>query len=96
MHGPLPDSRFRFAHRHLTWLDVLVSYAMMLAIPVAMWAASNLVTGGIAVAATAGLLVVGRRAYELARCFSECGGFALDVGGKARITVAWTHTDDSC
>ncbi|UPV73082.1 hypothetical protein M0R89_11020 [Halorussus limi] len=73
-----------------------MSYVAMVAIPLAIWVATHPVTGTAAVAATAGLLAVGRRTYRLARCFSECGGFALDVGGTARITVARAPTDDPC
>lgn len=95
MHGPPLDPRYRPPTEQLTWKKVLASYATMAAIPVALWVVSRPLAGTAALAAVVGLVVVGRRAYRLARCFHDCRGFTIDLGGKARVTVAQIPTDEA-
>lgn len=68
---------------------------MLAAIPTLLWVVSRPLAGTAALVAVAGLVVGVRRAYRLARCFRDCQGFAFDVAGRARITVARTPTDDA-
>lgn len=68
---------------------------MIAAIPASLWIVSRPLAGTAVLAAVAGLVVGARRTYRLARCFRDCQGFAFDVAGRARITVARTPTDDA-
>jgi len=94
MSRPPLDPRDRIALRNPTWRNVLVSYAMVLAVPVALWAVSQPLAGGVVVATLAGLVVAARRAYGLVRCFRQCREFAFHVGETARITVTRTPGDE--
>lgn len=89
-----PSQRARPIPDDPTWRAVLVSYAAMVAIPLALWVGSQPLVRGVALAGVVGALVGARRALELLRCLSECGGFALDLGETVRITVARNAVDD--
>ncbi|WP_327050943.1 hypothetical protein [Halomicrococcus gelatinilyticus] len=69
---------------------------MVAAIPVLPWVASRPLVGTAAIAAAGGLVVGGRRAHALVRCFYDCEGFAFDLGGRARITVRQLPADEVC
>ncbi|WP_157971746.1 hypothetical protein [Halorussus litoreus] len=94
MSRPPLDPQDRIALRNPTWRNVLVSYAMVLAVPIALWAVSEPLAGAVVVATLAGLAVATRRAYGLVRCFRQCRGFAFDLGETARITVTQTSSDE--
>ncbi|MFC4450136.1 hypothetical protein [Halorussus aquaticus] len=96
MYRPPSDSRESAIVEEYTWSDILLSYAVVAAIPAALWFVSQPLTGTVLLAVVAGLVVAARRAYELVRCFYDCPGMAFDLGGKARITVTQIPTDDSC
>lgn len=91
-----PDPRYAPSNEPLTWERVLVSYAMMAAIPLLLWVVSRPLAGTVVLASAGGLLVGARRASRLVRCFHRCRGFAFDLGERVRITVAPVPCDDSC
>lgn len=95
MYRPPSDPRNRIAQKNPTWRNIIVSYLMVIAIPLALWAFSQPVAGAVVIAALVGLFSGARRAYTLARCFEHCQGFAFDLAGKARITVRQIPADDS-
>ncbi|WP_227373662.1 hypothetical protein [Haladaptatus halobius] len=78
-----------------TWRSIIVSYALMAAIPLLLWIVSQPLAGTVTLAGIAGLLVGGRRVYRLIRCFYDCQRFTFNLGGKAQITVAQIHADES-
>lgn len=81
--------------RNPTWRELLVSYAVVAAIPGLLWAASNPLAG---VAGAVVLLVaagVARRAYRIVRCLATCREIVLDVGDRVRITVVRRPADDA-
>lgn len=75
-----------------TWRSVFVSYALMAVLPLLLWIVSQPVAGTVTVAGIASLLIAGKRAYRLNRCFYHCQKFTFNLFGKARITV--THIPD--
>lgn len=95
MHRPPLDPRDRPLIETPTWRNVLVSYAMVAAIPLLLWVVSQPLVGSVTLAAVVGLLVGGRRAYRLTRCFYDCQGFTFDLGGKAQITVTQIPIDEA-
>lgn len=94
MYGPPSGPRRRPAHDHPTWRSVLASALLLAALPVAFWTVANPLAGAALLALGAGALVAVRRAALLARCLSECGEFAVDLGSSLRITVTHPATDD--
>jgi hypothetical protein len=70
-----------------------VSYALAAAIPLSLWAISRPLPGAVAVAAVGGLFVAARRVRRLVRCLRDCRGFAVDLFGSVRITVAQVPVD---
>ncbi|WP_433630187.1 hypothetical protein [Halomicrococcus sp. NG-SE-24] len=68
---------------------------MVAAIPLLLWVVSQPLVGSVTLAAVVGLLVGGRRAYRLTRCFYDCQGFTFDLGGKAQITVTQIPIDEA-
>lgn len=96
MQPPRRDPRRRPAHDHLSWDHVLVSYAMVAAIPALLWLASNPLAGGATALAVAGVAVGARRAATLVRYCEECRRLAVDVGDTATITVTRRPVDDAC
>lgn len=77
-----------------TWRSILVSYALVAAVPLLLWVISQPLAGTVTLGTIAGLFVGGRRAYKLTRCFYDCQGFTFDLGGKVQITVAQISTAD--
>lgn len=94
MSSPPPDPRASPVPDEPTWRAILVSYAVMVAIPLALWAVSQPVAGTVALAGLAGLFVGARRAHGLVRCLSDCGGFAVDLGDAIRVTVVQSSADE--
>lgn len=86
--GPLVDQP--------TWRGVLAAYVAIATVPLALFAVSNPLAGA-GVVASLGVLAVGaRRTATLVECFHECQGFAFDVAGRVRITVAHPSSGDRC
>lgn len=94
MFRPPLDPRDRPLVEQPTWRSVLVSYAVVAAIPLLLWVVSRPLAGTVTLGAVAGLIVGGRRAYGLTRCFYDCQGFTFDLVGKAQITVARIPADE--
>ncbi|WP_135828279.1 hypothetical protein [Halorussus halobius] len=94
MSRPPLDPRYRSALTNPTWRHVLASYAMMVGVPVLVWAASRPLAGVAVVAALVGTAAGTRRASGLVQCFRNCEGFAFDVGDTARVTVTRSPVDD--
>lgn len=80
-------SREHRIHSDPTWTGIFIHFLIIAAIPVLLWTVSQPVTGSIALA----LVVVGyigaRRVTELLQCFSDCGGFAFNLGGKIEVCI---------
>ena len=95
MFRPLFDPRDRLLIDQPTWRSVLVSYALVAAIPVLLWIVSRPLAGTVILASIAVLFVGGRRVYRLIRCFYDCQGFTFDLVGKAQITVTQIPTDEA-
>jgi hypothetical protein len=89
-----PDAPTRPLDERLTWRSILVSYAMMAAVPLLLWVAGRPLLRVTAVAAVVGAFAVARRGAALRRCFYECGGFAFDLGGSVRVTISRPRADD--
>lgn len=96
MHAPPTDPRDRTDYDRLTWRRVLVSYALMAAIPVLLWAASSPLAAGLVAAGSAGAVVTTRQARRLARCVRTCRRLAVDLPGTVRLTVDWGSRCDTC
>ena len=96
MYRPPSDPRDRPRIERPTWQQVLLSYAMVAALPVLLWVASEPLVGTAAIATAGGLFVGGRRAHALVRCFDDCEEFAFDLGGRARVTVRQLPADEVC
>lgn len=68
-------------------------YALMAAFPLLLLVIAHPVAGSLLFAALLGTVLAARRVRRLVRCLYECGGFAFDLGGRVRITVARPHCD---
>lgn len=79
-----------------TWGSIATTFLLALAMPVLLWTVTNPVAG-TALIATA--VVIGNaltRVAALATCLRNCGGFVLDVGDVARVTVTQPAGDSAC
>jgi len=76
-----------------TWRRIAASYALVLAIPVALWVVSHPVTGVTALAALALLGHTARRLVTLGRCLRACGGFTVEAGP---LQVCVTRSGVNC
>jgi len=95
MFRPPLDPRDRPLTDEPTRRNVVVSYALVAAVPLLLWAVSYPLASVVAFGTIAGLFTGGRRAYRLIRCFHDCQRFAFDLGGTARITVTNIRVDDA-
>lgn len=77
-----------------TWWSILVSYALVAAIPLLLWAITNPLAGTVSLVGVAGLIIGGRHAYRLRRCFYQCQELTFRLGETAQITVTQLPTDD--
>lgn len=84
---PSTDPRYRAEPVESTWRGVLVSYALVAAIPAVLWVAAHPSTRLVAVAALAGLYVGANRVHGVYRCLRDCRALAFDCWGAIRITV---------
>ncbi|WP_226481323.1 hypothetical protein [Natrinema amylolyticum] len=75
--------------------SILAGYALVPAFLLFLWAVSRPLTAAVTLTIAAGLVFGVRRAWRLARCVSDCGGFSFELGGRVRITIAQTQIDDS-
>jgi len=91
-----PDPRFRSRPKNPSWQDVLVSYALVAAVPVLFWVASNPLAGVVGLAAALALRAGARRGAALVRCLRDCGEFAVDLGEALRVTVTRPPADECC
>ena len=89
---PPIDPRYRPAPTEPTWRSILVSYAILATVPALLWAVSRPSTRIVGVVAVLGLALVARRLHRLVRCFSDCQGFAFDLGQRVRITITQPST----
>lgn len=96
MYEPPSDPSTRTDADRLTWRRVLASYAMLAAFPLLLWAVSDPLAAGLAVAGSAGAVVTTRHARRLARCVEECRGLAVDLPGTVDVTVTWEAGCDAC
>lgn len=78
-----------------TWRSILVSYALVAAIPLLLWAISNPFAATVSLVGVAGLLIGGHHAYKLRRCFYQCQELRFRLGETAQITVAQLPTDET-
>lgn len=86
------DSSTRPAPHRWAWedpsrRDLLVTYALLAAVPLSLWAVAHPTAGALAVATVAGLVTVGRRAAAVARCLATCRQLTFDLAGDIRVTV---------
>lgn len=79
-----------------TWQRILATTAVVLAVPVALWAASDPLAASLALSTTAALGVAGRRARRLHRCLAECGGVTVALVGDLRVCVTRDGTERAC
>lgn len=89
---PSFDHRSRPASREPTWQQILVSYAMLAAIPAVLWIAAQPSTRILAVVAAVGVYVTTRRLHRLLRCFYDCKAMTFDIGESVRITIRQPST----
>jgi hypothetical protein len=78
-----------------TWRSILVSYALVVTIPLLLWAVTNPLAGTVTLAGVVGLVIGGRHAYKLHRCFYHCQKLTFQLGETAQITVTQLPTDDA-
>lgn len=76
--------------------SLLVGYAMVVVIPLLLWAASSPLSGAAVLGALYGLVAAGRRATRLVKCFHDCGGFCFEYGGRLRIAVLDPSVETAC
>lgn len=95
MRAPPLDPRDRPFVEQPTWRGILVSYALVAAVPLLLWVSSHQLAGAVTLALLAGLFVGGRGVFMLTRCFHVCQEFTVDLGGTAWITVAQIPTDEA-
>jgi hypothetical protein len=79
-----------------TWQGIIVTTAVVLLIPLLLWAASNTLAATMALATASGIAVGGRRARRLRRCLAACGGFTLEPVGDLRVRVTRGDAAENC
>lgn len=82
MVSPPLDPRHRSATIQHGPQSLLVSYAMVIAVPLLLWVVANPLPRTVFLAVFASVSIGGFRAYRMIRCFYNCGGFVLDLGGR--------------
>lgn len=81
-----PDPRYRPPPEEPTWGSILTGFAMVAAIPLFLWVATNPLAG-VLLATLAGLVVGARRAVHLARCAPACRQLTVDLGRTVQVIV---------
>lgn len=92
---PQHDPRDRPLIEQPTWRSILVSYALVAAVPLLLWAISNLLAGTVTLVGVTALVIGGRHAYKLRRCFYRCQKLTFQLGEIAQITITQLPTDDA-
>ena len=87
-HRPPSEARDRPAYRQPTWRNILVSYAMLAAIPVLLWVSVQPLTRLSLVGVLVAGALVARRLHALASCLAECRALAFDLGGAVTVTIS--------
>ncbi|WP_158059261.1 hypothetical protein [Halorussus halophilus] len=77
-----------------TWQNILVTYALVGAIPIALWIFSQPITGIVVLTTSIALFFSARGAHRLTRCYYECQQLAFEIAGKTRITVTQLPSND--
>jgi hypothetical protein len=67
--------------------SIAASYATVPIALLLLWAVSQPLAGAATLVAVVGVAVGVERLSQLLRCFRACGGFTLDLGDRARISV---------
>lgn len=96
MYEPPPDPRDHRASEEPTWRAVLGRFAALAAVPLLLLLVSRPMIGSVGIVAVAVVGVCLWRGVRLARCFVQCGGFAVDVGGRVQICVVRPDVDAAC
>ena len=67
--------------------SIAVAYATIPMFILVLWAVSQPLAAAVALATLIGLSIGVRRLLWLTRCLRDCGEYALDLGGRVRITI---------
>lgn len=62
-------------------------YLLVAAFTAVLWALPEPVAAVAGLVTAAGPVAASKRVLALCRCLGECGGFAVEVGGRLRIVV---------
>ena len=95
MYGRTSDPRQYPPTEEPTWKGILISYAMIVAVPFILWVVSQPLVGTAVLAGIVSLAIGLRRGYRLAHCFSHCERIVIDLGEAARITITHPPIDDA-
>lgn len=87
MSSPPVGPRDRSPRHDPTWNDILVSWSLVAAIPVLLWALSAPLVAAVAVTAAGGLILAGRRALWLADCLRNCRSLSVHLGRDVHVVV---------
>lgn len=79
-----------------TLRGILATTAVVLSVPLLLWAAANPLAATLSLAVATGAAVAVRRAVRLRRCLAECGGVAVDLWGDRRLCIARQGSDPTC
>ena len=96
MYRPPLDPRYSPTPGDASWTSILTSYTIAIALFGLMVLVSHPLAITVLLASIVGMALVARGAVGLLRCFHECGEFSVDLGGRVRIAITQTSTDDSC
>lgn len=96
MTRPSRDPRQYRTPTEPTWSGIIVSTAVMLAIPLLLWIVSHPLAGAAVLTAGAGVVRGGSHAVRLRRCLHECGAFAFDLTDDVRVCVTREGTTSAC
>lgn len=91
-----PNPKYRPRPKNPTWRNIVAAYAVVAAVPVLFWVASNPLAGGVGIAAALALRAGARRGAKLRRCLRDCEGFAVDLGERLRVTVTRPPANECC
>lgn len=95
MHRPSAEPRASVPQKHPTWGSILTSYATLALVPLGLWVVNQPLAATVVLAVVVGLFIGVQRVNRLARCFHDCQGLTLDLGGLARITVSQVPAEDT-
>jgi len=87
MSRPPVDPRDRPLPPRIPAGALLVSWAMVAAVALLIWAASYPTPGALALVVLVGLAAIRRRLRWLARCVAECQQLTIPLGRHGHITI---------